>query len=416
MPKIQRPHSRLLRLLRLIYQHSTMSRSELVEKTGYSAFLVSKMCDELIRRSVVSETGLGSSTGGRPPTLLSINPDLGRLVGVHIGTVNVRIAVTDISGNALSYLKAPSRVELGPEAALSHLISLVEECMRQAPLTRGRLRGIGIGISGVLDRETGTTMFWPKVPQWVNVPVKQVFWQHFEVPVEIEDSPRTMAMGEYRLGEAGRADPFIYVTAGAGTGAAIFLKGDLFTGAGGFAGEFGHITVDAGGPLCSCGNRGCVEALVSASALIRRARAAVADGLAIELWQLCQGDPARITVELIAQAASQNDRFSINLLDQAGEYLGMGVVALVNLFNPALIVIGGGLALAAGRLILPTVERVVRQRALVQAAGQLRIQISTLDESAWARGAALLVSEQALERAFLELLRVSDVPLGCRMP
>ena len=412
MPKIHRPHSRLLRLLRLVYYHSPVSRSELVEKTGYSTFLVSKMCDELIRRSFVCETGLGSSSGGRPPTMLSINPDLGRLVGVHIGTVNVRIAVTDMSGNTLAYLKAPSRVESGPEAALGHLISLVQECMRRASLTRGRLRGIGIGISGVLDRTTGTTVFWPKVPQWVDVPVKQIFSQHFEVPVEIEDSPRTMAIGERRLGAGGGADPFIYVAAGAGTGAAIFLKGDLFTGAGGFAGEFGHIAVEGGGPLCSCGNRGCIEALVSASALIRQARAVVADGLAIELWQLCQGDPARITLELIAQAASQNDRFSLSLLDQAGEHLGMGVVALVNLFNPALIVIGGGLALAAGKFLLPAVERVVRQRALVQAAAQLRIQISTLDESDWARGAALLVSEQALEREFVESLQVSEVPVA----
>jgi len=410
MPKIQRPHFRLLRLLRLIYFHSPVSRSELVEKTGYSAFLVSKMCDELIRRKLVCETGPGNSTGGRPPTLLSINPDLGRLVGVHIGTVNVRIAVTDISGNMLAYLKGPSKVESGPEAALGHLISLVQECMRQAGVTRRRLRGIGIGISGVLDRATGTTMFWPKVPQWVNVPVKQIFSQHFEVAVEIEDSPRTMALGERRLGEAGRADPFIYVTAGAGTGSAIFLKGALFTGAGGFAGEFGHITVDANGPLCSCGNRGCVEALVSASALIRRARNAVAEGLAIDLWQLCQGDPARITVELITQAASQNDRFSLNLLEQAGEHLGRGVVALVNLFNPELIVIGGGLALAAGKFLLPSVERVVRERALVQAAGQLRIQISSLDESGWARGAALLVSEKALELAFQESVETPEVP------
>ncbi len=369
------------------------------------------MCDELIRRGLVCETGLGSSTGGRPPTMLSINPDLGSLVGVHIGTVNARIAVTDIAGNTLAYLKGPSRVESGPEAALGHLISLVQESMRRAGITRGKLRGIGIGISGVLDRATGTTMFWPKVPQWVNVPVKQIFSQHFEVPVEIEDSPRTMALGERRLADAGKADPFIYVTAGAGTGSAIFLKGNLFTGAGGFAGEFGHITVDATGPLCSCGNRGCVEAMISASALIRRARNAVSDGIAIELWQLCQGDPARITVELIAQAASRNDRFSLNLLQQAGEDLGMGIVALVNLFNPELIVIGGGLALAAGQFLLPAVERVVHQRALVEPAGQLRIQLSTLDQSGWARGAALLVSEKALELLFQESLQAPEVPV-----
>jgi predicted NBD/HSP70 family sugar kinase len=402
MPKIPNLHSHHLRLLKLIHGHSKVSRSELVENTGYSTFLVSKICDDLIRRQVVCETGPGDSTGGRPPTMLSLHPDLGQLVGIHIGTVNARIAVTDMSGNMLAYLKTPSRVQSGPEAALDHLIALVQECLRRVQVNRSTLRGIGIGISGVLDRASGTTVFWPKVPQWANVPVKQIFAKHFEVLVEIEDSPRTMAMAERRLGAASQTDGLIYIAAGAGIGAAIFLKGELFTGAYGFAGELGHITVDANGPLCSCGNRGCVEALVSAGALIRRARQAVADGLAIQLWQLCQGDSSRMTLELIVQAASQNDRFSLNLLEQAGRHLGLGVVTLVNLFNPALIVIGGGLASAAGRVLLPVVERVVRQHTMTQLTDQLQIRLSTLEESDWARGAALLVWEKALELAFIE--------------
>jgi predicted NBD/HSP70 family sugar kinase len=409
MPKISRPKSRLLRLLRLIYDQEQVSRSELTRQTGYSTFLLSRMCDELLRAGLVCETGPGNSTGGRPPTLLSINPELGRLVGVHVGTVNVRVAVTDMSGELLAYRKAESRAAEGPETALPHLMSLVEGSLGEAGVGTGKLRGIGIGISGVLDRETGTTRFWPKLPQWVDVPVKQAFAERFGTLVEVEDSPRTMALAERRYGGGSRVDDLIYVAVGAGTGAALFLHGELYTGAGGFAGEFGHITVEENGPLCSCGNRGCVEALVSASALIRQARASVTQGLAVQLWQLCQGDPARISVELIVQAAAASDRFCLNLLRQAGAYLGIGVAGLVNLFNPQRIIIGGGLALAAGSYLLPAVEEVVRHRALAQPAAQVSILLSRLDETDWARGAALLLTRRALEQAFEESRRLVEV-------
>ena len=400
MPKIQRPHSRLLRILKLIHDQGRVSRTELVEQTGYSAFLVSRMADELLNRGFVSETASGNSTGGRPPMLLSVNPDLGRLIGVHIGTVNVRVAVTDITGSVLAFKKAPSRVDSGPDAAIPHIIALVEETMRRAQVPEGTLRGMGVGISGVLDRRTGTTLFWPKVPQWVNVPVRQRFADHFGTLVEVEDSPRTMALAERKFGVGGRADHFVYVMVGAGTGSALFLNGQLYAGAGGFAGEFGHVAVDEGGALCSCGNRGCIEALVSASALIRQARSAVSQGLAIQLWQLCGGDPNRLSMELLAEAAEQGDHFCVNLLSDAGTYLGMGLLGLVNLLNPSLIVVGGGVATAAGQWLLPAAERVVRQRALAGPASQVEIARSTLEEEDWARGAALLVTGQALDSAF----------------
>jgi predicted NBD/HSP70 family sugar kinase len=408
VPKILHPTSRLLRVFKLIYERNQISRSDLVEKTGHSTFLISKMCDDLQRAELVRETGPGSSTGGRPPTLLSVNPDLGVLVGLHVGTVNVRIAVTDMTGQTLAYQKAPSRAEAGPGEAIPHLVSLVEETMARGGADTTRLRGIGIGISGVLDRESGTTLFWPKVPQWVNVPVKQMFADRFGTFVEVEDTPRTMALAERRFGAGAEAGEFIYVMVGAGAGAALFLNGTLYTGAHGFAGEFGHLSVDVNGPLCSCGNRGCIETYVSASALIRTARQAIGQGLAIQLWQLCGGDPERVSIESIAQAAVLEDRFSSNLLSEAGARLGAGIVGLVNMLNPELIILGGGLAAAAGNFLIPAVERVVRERALSRPAVQTRIQLSTLEETDWARGGALLVADNALEQALREALPSAD--------
>lgn len=399
---MRRADARFLELAKLIYSHGRLSRTDLVEQTGHSPFLVTKICDELLAAGFIQETGPGSSTGGRPPTLLSINPNLGNLVGLHIGTFYARITITNLLGEILVYRRVPSQAQTDPESSLKHLVATVDACLEEAGVERKKLRGIGLGISGVLDRSTGTTLFWPKVPQWVNVPVKQVFQSHFQTPVEVEDTPRTMALAERRFGSAGQASDFVYVSIGAGTGAALFLGGRLYTGAGGFAGEFGHITVDEQGPLCSCGNKGCLEAAIAASALVQKAQNAVAQGLSTALWQLCGGELSRVSVEMIVKAARQGDRFSQRLLKEAGSFLGLGIVSMVNLLNPSLITIGGGLALAAGEFLLPAARQVVQDRAFEHQATEARIELSQLTEADWARGAALLVTAPALDACFQE--------------
>lgn len=402
MPKIRFSHAHAWKILRLIYQANRITRPEVVEQTGYSTFLISRTCEDLLRKGFVSEAGAASSTGGRRPTLLSISPGLGRLLGISMGSVNVRIALTDITGNILEYVKSPSLAEAGPDVAIPNLIERIETLLSKGKAKHSDLHGIGVGISGVLDRRSGTTLFWPKLPLWNNVPVKKILQNHFHVQVEVEDTPRTMAFAEHRLGAANTARQFIYVALGAGTGAALFLNGQLYTGAGGFAGEFGHITVVDDGPLCSCGNRGCLETLVSAFTLVKKGQEALGLGLSNRLAQLAGNNPHKLTAEIIAQAGRDGDRFVLRLLSETGKHLGAGIATLVNLLNPELIVIGGALGIAIGDLILPEVERALRERGLSQVVDQVRLQVSTVQEADWARGAALLVAENALERMFLE--------------
>jgi len=275
---------------------------------------------------------------------------------------------------------------------------MIEKVLRRQGLSRDRVWGIGMGISGVVDRQNGLTLMWPKVPHWVDVPVRRILADEFRTPVEIDDSARTMALAERRFGVAAEARQFIYVMLGAGTGSALFLNGELYTGAAGFAGEFGHITVEENGPPCSCGNRGCLEALASASALIAQARAALRAGLDGPLWRSCGANPDALSIASIAQAARESDRFSAKLLGEAGMHIGIAVVSLVNLLNPELIVFGGGLASAASEFLLPEIERAVRERAVERAAATVKIRFSAASESDWARGAALHGAGPSLDR------------------
>lgn len=393
-------HFNGLQILKLIHEQGSVSRAQLAEKTEASPFLVSKTCDQLLKAGFITEAGQGDSTGGRRPTLLSLRRDFGRLIGIHFGTVNVRIAITDFTGNLIDYVKDESHADRGPEVAMRHLTELIDRMLQKTGLHHSDINGIGIGVSGVLERATGVALYWPKLPLWVNVPVRPLLEARYKTLVEMEDTSRTQALAEYRLGGASSSQHFVYITVGAGIGAALFLNGRLYTGVAGFAGEFGHITVSENGPLCSCGNRGCVETMVSASAMIRNAERGVSAGLSNVLVQMRQESTRGLSVEMLAQAARQGDRFVLRILSEAGSYLGQSIVGLINLLNPELIVIGGGVASAVGDLLLPEVERVVRDRAMLQDLKYVNIRISKLHERDWALGAALLTAEKALAQSY----------------
>ncbi|MGH9450931.1 MAG: ROK family transcriptional regulator [Terriglobia bacterium] len=399
MPKIKSPRSHLFHLLSLIYSHQRLSRTQLVDYTGFSTFLVSKLTDRLLKEGLISEVGAGISSGGRPPTLLAINPSIGRVLGVHIGTINLRAVLSDLNGEILAYRIDKSYVEEGPEKALRHMLNVARNLLRQGGVKAGKLSGIGIGIGGVLDRESGVTLSWPRVPSWIDVPVKSIVQRSLRTYVEVDDTPRTMALAEKRFGKARSAREFIYLALGAGTGAALFINGQLYTGKGGFAGEFGHTTIDERGPLCSCGNRGCLEVMVSASTIIHRAEEALATGLSRELYRIARENGNQLNLDSIARAAEANDRFSLALLSEVSLHVATGVTSLINLLNPELIILGGGLIRGVGQWLLPSVQRVVRERAMPNPAKQVSIELSALPEIDWARGAALLVSNEVIRGA-----------------
>jgi predicted NBD/HSP70 family sugar kinase len=411
MPKINAPQAHVLKLLSLIYARERVSRAELVERTGYSTFLVSKLIDKILKKGLISEAGAAPPSRGRPSTLLSVNPDVARVVGVHMGTINLRATLTDMQGNILARRVEKSRVQQGPEKALGHMLATVRILLRQGQVQPERLSGIGIGIAGVLDRAAGVTLSWPRVPAWSCVPVKQVVEKAFKTLVEVDDTPRTMALAERRFGKARGANSFIYIALGAGVGASLFLNGNLYTGHGGFAGEFGHTSIDEEGPLCSCGNHGCLEAFVSASTLISRAEQGLAAGLSAELYRIARGNGGRVNLRSIGRAAESGDRFCLGLVAEASRHIGNAITNLINLLNPELIVLGGGLAKEVGTWLLPEVQRRVLERAMPSSASKVTITISELSDIDWARGASLLLSRRILERIAEQFLRKSPSPV-----
>src|ERR1700704_4993214 len=256
----------LLAVLEAIYDQGQASRTGLAEKTKFAPSYISALVADLRRRGVVEEGGRSPSRAGRRRGLLHVVPDLGHLVGIRIGRANTRIVVTDFLGKVLTLKKLPTEISLGEE----HVFDLIDRELGAALKSDSLIKGIGIAMSGVIDRNSGTVLFWPKVPGWNNVPLKRRVQAKYGVPVVLEDSVRTMALAEEKFGDAKGRKNFVYVVVSMGIGAAIYINNSLYLGASDLAGELGHTTIDERGDLCSCGNRGCLEVYASGSAILNR--------------------------------------------------------------------------------------------------------------------------------------------------
>jgi len=385
-----------IRIMDVIQRYGPIARTDIAQITGLSTSAVSQLVKQLIQKGFLCEDGFNASRGGRRPVLLKMVPDILHIVGVDIGASKLRVVITDFEAKVIKSIVLPTYPEEGKDKTIRKIMDITRKLVRESGISWDSIKGIGIGISGVVDHQKGVCLFWPNVEGWENVPLKKIMEKEFEVPVLVDDSARTMALAEHWCGIAKGVDDFIFVNVGIGIGAAIFFHGQLYRGASGTAGELGHTTVEENGPRCSCGNYGCLESLASGPAIARRAREALEEGVISLIDKLSRGDPSRITPELIVEAAKRGDKLAFNLMEKTGEYLGIAIANALNFFNPELVIIGAGVS-RAGDLILDPIKRTVKARALETASSKAKIVISKMGDESGALGAAVLILEKILE-------------------
>jgi len=393
--------SSCLIILNTIRKNAPISRIDIAKLTGLSAATVTKFVDNLIESGLIKEEGHSYSRGGRRPILLRIEASSGFAIGVDIGGENLRVVVTDLEAKPIFQLSLATCAWEGKDRVLNRVIGTISRALRESNVPKEKLKGIGIGISGLIDYERGTSLFCPNLPGWENVPVSRLIEDEFGLPCIVDDSSRTMALAEHWCGIAQDVDNFILVNVGVGIGCGIFTHGKMYRGAGGIAGEFGHMTIKEKGPRCNCGNYGCLETLASGPAIVRRTREALQEGVVSEIGKLCGGNLDSITPRVVVEAAKNGDKLAFNLIEKTGEYLGIGIANLINIFNPELVVIGAGVS-RAGDLLLDPLKRTVRARALQQSFRMVQIKTSSLDEFGGAIGGAILILEDIFEHGYLK--------------
>jgi glucokinase-like ROK family protein len=391
---------RELAILHLIHSGVNNSRLELARQAGLSPASITTIVQRLIKKELVTESEPTRSNLGRRPVPLEVRKDLAYLIGVDLGSFHLRVVVADINGNILHRSETRTEMREGREQVLERAFYSIRKAIDDSALPPDAIKGIGIAHSGVIDSDAGLVLSYPRpgqMAEWKNIPLRQIFQDEFNVPCVLEDGVRTATTAEKCFGLGRDLNNFLYIDVGMGIGAGIFLDGKLYRGAGGNAGEFGHITVDENGPLCSCGNNGCLETVASCAAIIQGVKTAIEQGIDSKIRDLADGDLDRISIELIAQAAAENDSLAFRVLQKAASYIAIGLADLVNLLNPRVMIFGGALFRAAPELLSEPLRRIIKQRSLEKSANELQLQVSPLGGEAGALGASRLMAEKILD-------------------
>lgn len=365
-------------VLESILKGAPLSRAQISERTGLNKATVSSLVQVLIDGRLVIETGTGESSGGRKPVMLEFIAESGYAVGIDLGVNYIRGVLTDLRGTIVSERTSSLRlVEL--DGVVDELVDCIETLIAEAPACPYGIVGIGVGVPGLVD-DHGSILFAPHL-KWRDIPLQRLLAERFALPVTIDNEANMGALGEQKYGAGRSIANLVYVSVGIGIGTGLILHKSLYKGASGFSGEMGHLSVEAYGKPCSCGNRGCWEMYASEQALLDQAA------------ELGFGD-----LESLLAAASAGREDVIGLFGQVGEYLGIGIANIVNVFNPDAVVIGNRMCQAR-----PWLETVVRQTVVQRALGFHLRKVQLLFAELGERSAMMGAAEMAIAGFFTRL-------------
>ena len=262
--------------------------------------------------------------------------------------------------------------------------------MKETNTDAKEIEGIGFDFPGQVDYKTGVVKLAPNIPGWVNVPIAQMIEEEFNIPTRIDNDVRCAALGELKFGAGKGCENFVCITVGTGIGSGLVINGQLVRGAANAAGEIGHIKLQMnGGPICGCGDTGCLEAFASGPSIVAMAQEYLKGGKSTKFREMAGAD-GEITPYIVAKAAEAGDPVAKRIFEIIGTYIGMGLVSVINLLNPEKVIIGGGVA-AAGDLLLDPIRKTIKERAMVVAGNSVEIVPAELGNSAGVIGASMLV-------------------------
>lgn len=361
-------------ILNKIRTEAPISRAQIAKDTKLTPPTVSSNVRELIEQGIVKESTLGESQGGRKPTMLLIDHTAFYVIGIDAGSRNITFMLADLGGSIVHQLSRELSLPVTNEGLLNIFKDGIQCIIDQSNINKGKMIGIGIAMHGVIDVKSGTSLFAPNLGL-VDIPIKQVLEQTFDLEVKVENDARAMALGEAWFGNHGNVDNMLVMNIGRGVGAGVITGGKLYHGAQDLAGEVGHMTIDIHGKRCTCGNRGCLQTLITGPAIAEQAQEHLTNHLTGEM--------------VYEQALSGNEQF-VKILEKTGDIIGIGITNLVHVVNPEKIVLGGGVTKAAS-FVLPRIKDSIKAHALTPQAKQTEVVIGDLGDSATIIGAATLI-------------------------
>jgi len=364
-----------------------MSRYGLSQYLKVNTPSISKLVDSLIKDGFVKEKGFGNSIGGRRPLLLKINPRAAYVVGIDFEAGSILGTVVDLGLRTVTQKKSRINKRDKNDLLVEKISKLIQDLTKEAQINESKVIGVGIGTPGILDTEKGILIRYSERSDWWNIPLKELVGSRVNLPIYIEDNSRVMALGEKWFYFKGNIRSLICLRIKTGIGGGFIIDGNLYTGNDQRAGEIGHMVIDPEGPLCSCGNRGCLQSYASGATLIELAKKKSSSSLSTK---------ETINLKAIAEAAAKGDKTMASLIKGASKYLGIAILNLINLFDPQEIIINGDLNPAQG-ILLKEIREVVQKSAIGGNSERAeKIHFSQLGEYAGALGAAIVVLQNQL--------------------
>jgi len=380
-------------VMRALRRNGQTSRAEVTNITGWSRAKTSQEVNALVKKGYLVDVGEGISKGGRKPRLLRFNSELGYVVGIDIGATSLEIALADVNGSILKRVMEPADVRQPPEDVLGRCSVLILEMAVAQGILPEQILGIGVGVPGPVNFARGVLVAPPLMPDWENYPIRNFFKETFTSAfVAVDNDVNIMALGEQHSGDAADVDHFLVIKIGTGIGCGIMASRKVHRGSNGSAGDIGHICVDKQGPICRCGNRGCLEAMAAGPAIAEKAMQAVRDGKSELLRKMMEDNQGVLTPEDVNTACREGDEAALEIIRASGQMIGDVLAGLVNFFNPSHIFITGGIANFGNHLLI-AIKRAVLRRSLPLATTNLAINFSRTGSDAGVLGAITLALE-----------------------
>lgn len=315
---------------------------------------------------------------------------MAKRIGIDVGGTNVKIALVD-DGKIIYSNSVPTYAKMGYEYTVNNIKQAIKDLMKETNTETKDIQGIGFDFPGQVDCKTGVVKLAPNIPGWVNVPIAQMIEDEFHIPTRIDNDVRCAALGELKFGAGRGCENFICITVGTGIGSGIVINGKVVRGASNAAGELGHIKLQMnGGPICGCGDTGCLEAFASGPSIVAMAQDYIRGGKSTKFREMAAAEGGEITPYMVAKAAEAGDPVAKRIFEIVGEYIGIGLTSVINLLNPEKVIIGGGVA-EAGDLLFDPIKRTIKERAMVVAGEAVEIVPAELGNSAGVIGASMLI-------------------------
>ena len=315
------------------------------------------------------------------------------LLAIDLGGTKILAALISAEGKILARKQNPTLADDGAQPVINRILVTIDQLLSQEKISPSQLDSISIAAAGTIDMESGVVTLAPQIPGWRDIPLRDIVQEKYGAKTFLINDASAAALSEHQLGAGKGINNLIYITVSTGIGGGIIIDDKLYFGANGSAGELGHITIDANGPRCTCGNIGCWQMLASGTAVAEEAARRIGQGEGSSLIEITGGKIEKITAEKVEMAARGGDSLAREVILRAATHLGVGMVNLIHIFNPAMIIVGGGMSKMSGLLLQPA-RQIIRERAHRLSAQAVRIVSSQLGDDAGVLGAAVFARQQ----------------------